>query len=129
MIFLSNPRIFWIITLFYLLIIFMLSSLSHPPQPLENNIFPVLAHLVEYTILGILLYTSLHSTLDIDPKKILFLAFLFSSFYGLTDELHQFFVPGRHCSLLDLVVDVLGSFIGASLSFLKSKSNPGSSRS
>ena len=34
-------------------------------------------------------------------------------FYGMTDELHQYFVPERNGSVLDVVADGVGSLIGA----------------
>lgn len=41
-------------------------------------------------------------------KDFIYFAVLFSFFYSLTDELHQYFVPGRHASLGDVFVDGLG---------------------
>jgi VanZ family protein len=35
------------------------------------------------------------------------------SAYGVTDELHQSFVPGRDCDVWDWVADTLGAFSGA----------------
>ena len=40
-----------------------------------------------------------------------FLAFL----YGLTDEIHQAFVPGREASALDVMADGAGAMIGSRL--------------
>jgi VanZ family protein len=33
--------------------------------------------------------------------------------YGASDEIHQYFVPGRVCDIFDLVADSIGGFIGA----------------
>jgi|SRR3989344_272598 len=38
----------------------------------------------------------------------LFFAVLFSFFYGITDELHQLFVPGRHATLRDIFTNTVG---------------------
>jgi VanZ family protein len=35
--------------------------------------------------------------------------------YGLIDEIHQSFVPGRDCSVWDWLADALGAFAGAAL--------------
>jgi hypothetical protein len=35
--------------------------------------------------------------------------------YGLTDEVHQLFVPGRHFELADLAADAVGASLGAFL--------------
>ncbi|MCA9773252.1 MAG: VanZ family protein [Myxococcales bacterium] len=42
-------------------------------------------------------------------------------FYGLTDEIHQSFVPGRTSSLYDAIADTLGAFAGAYLVWLVSR--------
>lgn len=36
-------------------------------------------------------------------------AITFAILFGITDELHQFFVPGRDCSGLDVFFDGVGS--------------------
>ncbi|MDR1898725.1 MAG: VanZ family protein [Treponema sp.] len=36
-----------------------------------------------------------------------------ASVYGITDELHQYFVPGRDCNIRDWAADTLGAVIGA----------------
>ena len=47
-------------------------------------------------------------TKNLDSKKILII-FLISFAYALSDELHQLFVPGRFCSLKDVLVDLIGN--------------------
>ena len=32
--------------------------------------------------------------------------------YSISDEIHQIFVPGRSCELLDVFIDTCGSLIG-----------------
>jgi VanZ family protein len=41
-------------------------------------------------------------------------AILISSLYGVSDEYHQMFVPGRTFDVLDLLADAIGSVAGAS---------------
>ena len=40
------------------------------------------------------------------------LAVSVSTLYGISDEVHQYFVPGRTASLADIVADGIGSLIG-----------------
>jgi VanZ family protein len=35
-----------------------------------------------------------------------------SGSYSLTDEFHQLFVPGRHASLFDCLIDTMGALMG-----------------
>jgi VanZ family protein len=54
------------------------------------------------------------------------------SVYGLVDEVHQFFVPGRDCNIWDWIADTLGAFLGTAaalfvfrLRFTRRKDGPG----
>ena len=49
----------------------------------------------------------------------MFFAIILSFFYGLTDELHQFFVPGRHTALRDVLYNTVG-IVFASLTYYTS---------
>ena len=42
-------------------------------------------------------------------------ATLFAMTYGLSDEFHQLFVPGRSAELYDALADTIGGFLGASI--------------
>lgn len=44
-------------------------------------------------------------------QKILY-SLLFGILYASTDELHQYFVPGRSARLFDVGIDTLGVFTG-----------------
>ena len=43
------------------------------------------------------------------------LAIVVASAYGVTDEFHQLFVPGRACDPVDWMVDTAGAALGALL--------------
>jgi VanZ family protein len=65
-----------------------------------------LAHLVEYAILGALLYRAVGR----EP-----LAVAVGSAYAVTDEFHHVFVPGRAGSPLDWLIDTVGVVAGVLL--------------
>jgi VanZ family protein len=44
-----------------------------------------------------------------------FLAVLAVSLYGIVDEIHQSFTPGRDCNVWDWAADTLGAILGAAL--------------
>lgn len=88
--------------------IFFFSSMSKPPQPIGAYDLSVLAHFLEYAILGLLL----SAAFGIGKKNIL-LVILAASLYGVSDELHQLFVPGRVASIYDVATDMVGSAVGS----------------
>jgi hypothetical protein len=49
------------------------------------------------------------------------LCVLFTSAYGVIDEFHQFFVPGRSCDPFDWIADTLGAFPGCAAGYLALK--------
>lgn len=38
--------------------------------------------------------------------------------YAICDELHQYFTPGRSCSLKDVFIDTTGGIVGLSISYI-----------
>ena len=66
-----------------------------------------LAHFIEYFILGILLINFITRY----DKKII-IAILLCIIYATSDEIHQIFVPGRSCQIIDIMIDSLGSIMG-----------------
>jgi len=46
-------------------------------------------------------------------RGLVIITFLFTALYGLSDEAHQLFVPGRSATFLDLFVDAAGGFTAA----------------
>jgi VanZ family protein len=61
------------------------------------------AHVTEYAVLGALLYRALGR----EP-----LALAVGIAYAATDELHQYFVRGRHASPVDVAIDAVGLAAG-----------------
>jgi len=62
------------------------------------------AHFLAYALLGLLFRRGLGSCRP---------AFLLAALYGVVDEGHQGFVPGREVSFWDLLADFLGAYLGA----------------
>jgi VanZ family protein len=72
-----------------------------------------LAHLTEYGILGLLLYSSLGWEPQISWNfRRMVLTLVIVAAYSLTDEFHQLFVPGRGASLVDCGIDIAGGGVG-----------------
>jgi hypothetical protein len=56
-------------------------------------------------------------------------AFLIAALFGLSDEVHQFFVPGRLCSLFDAFLDAAGAAFALVLPWLPGGARPKSALS
>lgn len=106
---------YWLPLLAYAAAIYYLSSLSRPPVPAWD--FPhadKLLHLGEFAIFGALVCRALALGGEgLDPRLAATAAVLVGAVYGAADELHQALVPGRDSSLADLLVDAVGSAVGA----------------
>lgn len=77
-------------------------------------------HFAAFFILSILLTLTLLYQNKNSFLKNHFLAssFVIVALYGVIDEIHQYFIPGRYCELLDWISDVTGSVIGVFLVFI-----------
>lgn len=69
-----------------------------------------LGHFGEYGIFGLLLCWAFFQHMK--AKKAWKYSWASVAFYGLTDEFHQIFVPGRTADILDWCVDMCGSGAG-----------------
>jgi VanZ family protein len=113
----SHTRIFvsyWLPVILYCLLIFIQSSYpatqSLPAIPFMDK----LAHVGAYALLGFLFFRLFQST-SICKRAVplVILSALASSLYGISDEIHQHFVPSRTADIMDVMADVTGSFLGA----------------
>jgi VanZ family protein len=105
---------YWLPVFLYAGLIFYLSSLPTIPSSITQIISQTLIlHMIEYAILGILLFRALTNSKNNTLKNnAILLSIMIATIYAMTDELHQYFVPGRICSFLDFSADFIGSLIG-----------------
>lgn len=84
-------------------------------EGVENISFIIrkLAHFSLYAVGGILAFLFFH-TLEIDFWKTFVMSQGLGVFYAMTDEFHQFFVPGRSAELRDVCIDSMRCFGGNS---------------
>ena len=107
-------RGYWLLSLATALGIFWLSSQSHYPGGLQlPPPLDKVAHTTVFTLLAWLLDHALQRQLPQWPLyRRHLVVFGLVSFYGLSDELHQRFVPGRSCEFGDWLADSLGAALG-----------------
>ena len=77
------------------------------------------AHFTEYTILGFFLVPAVKEWMSADQAQMPDIAgrthlisWLTGTLYAVTDEIHQYFVPGRSCELRDMGIDSCGVLAG-----------------
>jgi VanZ family protein len=90
--------------------IFAMSSREQFPAPLGQSTYllSIGAHLVLYGFLAILLLIAFGS--DGPPTRNEQIAAIAGAIaYGISDEFHQSFVPGRDASIFDLGVNSIGA--------------------
>ena len=103
----------WAPVALYMMFIFWLSSISRPPD-LPGAVSDKGAHVLLYSGLGALLVRA-HAggwrrpvTLGIAAAAI-----VVATLYGISDEIHQSFVPLRQVEVRDILADALGASLAA----------------
>lgn len=109
----------WLPAALYMLLIWVLSSLHLTDFPVrELPLHDKGVHFVEYAVLGLLVaHASLRTWPRHAPLRTLGVAVLIALGWGVLDEIHQAFVPGRQADVWDLVADAVGAASGAALRF------------
>jgi VanZ family protein len=83
--------------------------ISQPLFPYDDKVF----HFGAFALLAFLCARDLESEKPFwSDTKIKIIAVLFAALYGLSDEIHQAFVPSRCASAFDFLADCAGSIAG-----------------
>jgi VanZ family protein len=95
--------------------IFVLSSIpgsAFPPVHVSDK----LVHAAVYAPLGALVATALRRGHGLAAgARLVVVATAIAAAYGVSDEIHQMFVPFRSAELLDAVADAVGAVLGAAV--------------
>ncbi|MBA5852037.1 VanZ family protein [Clostridium sp. cel8] len=135
-----NKKVKWILVLLWLVIIF---EFSNQPATISdekskyvvylfsemginlnslfgnfaNFIVRKTAHFSEYFVLYILLFNALYDKAKM--KKVLLIAIVIVFLYACSDEIHQFFIPGRSPRIRDVFIDTFGGLMALLLNFYR----------
>lgn len=117
--FVYSPPVLWA------LLIFIFSSQQLLPSVEFSALDFVLkktAHIFVYAVLYLLLFRTVNKSLTRqrasklkNNSRLLYLPILICLVYAVSDEIHQYFVPGRFATLRDVGFDMLG----VGIAFLK----------
>ncbi len=107
---------YWLPLLIYLVLIFTQSAFPAPQTGLKIPHLDKWAHAAIYGLLGILFCRAYgHTWPRMDSRWLMILSILSAALFGLSDEIHQYFVPSRSADRMDLLADFLGSAVGVSI--------------
>jgi VanZ family protein len=114
----------WTPVVLYMAFLFGLSSMPHPPQPPPtlDVVSDQAAHVLLYAGLASLVLRALAGGWSgAVTGGMASLAVTISILYGVTDEIHQHFVPPREMDAMDLVADAVGATLAASALYIASR--------
>ena len=113
------------IVIFLALFIFYMSSL--PGEKISVGIgIPILSwetiayHFVIFSALCFFICFSIIRG-KLQRKYLILLAIAITIIYGASDELHQLFVPGRFCDIVDVLIDSFGALSAGIIYYLRLK--------
>ena len=123
-----NLRLFavnWLPLIAYCLLIYIQSSYPSPERIPSFQFSDKVLHFCAYAVMGILFYRA-YQTLRFkdNVRNLMLLSVVSASLYGISDEIHQYFVPFRDGDILDAIANTLGALCGVYLYHLfKSKAH------
>jgi len=143
---------YWLPLLIWLGVIFVNSSSAMSAEHTSRHVLPFLlwlkpgmspqaiwislvfvrksAHVIEYTVLALLLWRALRSVSLLRPHTLIAFgaALLGSTLFAASDEFHQTFVKSRTASGRDVLLDVAGALLGLLIAVSFARHHPGKFR-
>jgi VanZ family protein len=108
----------WVLVLLYGGAVSALSQMSQPPIPpaLQFSLGTLTLHAVEFGGFAFLLLRAFAGSYPRwSASRLLLVTVAVTAGFAVADEVHQYFVPGRHCEATDAFADVVGATIVAFL--------------
>jgi VanZ family protein len=98
----------------YCVFIFIQSQLTAPFEVPDVSHFDKLLHFGAYGVMAVLFYrTYLAGWPQAGQRTLIWASAISAALFGLSDEIHQYFVPQRSADPLDWIADALGGALGA----------------
>ena len=113
---LKNFTLYWLPLIVYCLAIYIQSDLPASEHIPSFEFSDKILHFFAYAVMGVLFYRA-YQTLRIkgDQRMLVLLSVVSASLYGISDEIHQYYVPFRDASILDVIANILGAVCGVYL--------------
>lgn len=107
----KNRLVKYLFVIQWILLSAIIFYLSHQNkiQFLPSSIlqYDKVLHFIAYFTYGISTFTMLY-TVKRTERKIIHIGLVLSVLFAISDEIHQFFVPGRMMDFYDFIADLLG---------------------
>ena len=122
-------KISWTFVIIICIAVFYISSLQFPSGSRGFGWKTIVYHFFAFFFLAFFL---LPAPVKGKSKALIFLTIILAVLYGISDEVHQFFVPSRHFAFSDVMVNSCGILTASliyttSLRFRKHEVNKNSS--
>jgi VanZ family protein len=113
---LRNFLICWLPLIAYCVAIYIQSSQPGPEYIPDVRFLDKFLHVGAYSLMGILFFRA-YETLPLKSIKSLLILISIGSaaLYGISDEIHQYFVPSRQADIMDVIANTIGSICGVYL--------------
>lgn len=103
----KHNKISWLVTIIIVVLIFYISSLTLPAGR-GTGYLSYIYHFTAFSYLALFLLIALTKGKNL---KFIFIGIIIALIYGILDEIHQYFVPGRFFSFKDVLINSLGILI------------------
>lgn len=104
-------------------IIFYLSSIPSSGYPGGLGILTKIYHILVFFLLSFFLIITIVRGKQ-NNKYFIFIAILISMLYATSDEIHQYFVPGRTPAFTDVMMDSIGIMLAGILYSVRMRFTP-----
>ncbi len=109
----KHNKLSWLTAIIGAVLIFYISSRTFQPTEGGFSLTPIVYHFYAFFLLSAFILISILKG-KIKKKKII-IGIAIAIFYGISDEIHQLFVPGRSFSLFDIMINSTGIIFAAIL--------------
>ena len=109
----TNYLKLWLPPLIWAIVIFLFSSyptLATSEIKWQDFIVKKTFHIFEYAVFTMLFYRALKES-GVEKKKAGIYSIVAAILYGISDEFHQSFTPGRDAKARDVVFDTIGGLL------------------
>lgn len=106
-----------VLAVLFAIVIFGFSHVPGASYPAHPGFLNYIAHFCEYMVFASLIVIGLHGG-KLKPWQVFIIALLLASAYAVSDEIHQYFIPGRVSDPMDWLTDTAGAALGALVTML-----------